>query len=212
MKVAVNPMGHPRRHPDRTIHSHPSPRDQTPGAARLRGRGFGAILPAAAAAPSAGRFASAMEFVRFKHARFSARFPATFRYARSHYWMARDENDPALWRVGFTKFAARMLGELVEARFDLAEGDPVEPGQQIGYVEGFKAASDLYCTMRGKFAGGNPLLDLDACLVRTSPYEDGWLYAVRGEPEPESVDVHGYVAHLEALIEQMQLDPKYADA
>jgi glycine cleavage system H protein len=97
-----------------------------------------------------------------------------------------------------------MLGELVEARYEVNVGAPVASGQNIGYVEGFKAASDLYCVMDGVFAGGNPLLEADACLVKSSPYEDGWLYAVRGEPESASVDVHGYVAHLEALIEKMQ--------
>jgi glycine cleavage system H protein len=145
-----------------------------------------------------------MEFVRFKHARFSARLPAAFRYSPSHYWMVEVVDEPGLWRVGFTKFATRMLGELVEARYEVKVGDPVASGQNIGYVEGFKAASDLYCVMDGAFAGGNPLLEADACLVKSSPYEDGWLYAVRGEPEAGSVDVHGYVAHLEALIEKMQ--------
>lgn len=150
-----------------------------------------------------------MEFVRYKHARFSARFPDSFRYSRSHYWMAQDEGDPELWRVGFTKFATRMLGELVEAQFELKQGEPVESGKPIGHVEGFKAASDLYCVMDGEFAGGNPILDEDACIVRSSPYVDGWLYAVRGDPESESVDVHGYIDHLNAIIEKMQQDPKY---
>lgn len=145
-----------------------------------------------------------MEFVRFKHARFSARLPVAFRYSLSHYWMAEDPEVTGRWRVGFTKFATRMLGELVEARYEVGVGDPVVSGQNIGYVEGFKAASDLYCVMDGAFAGGNPLLEVDACLVKSSPYEDGWLYAVDGEPEEGSVDVHGYVAHLEALIEKMQ--------
>ncbi len=153
-----------------------------------------------------------MEYVRFKHARFSARFPAGFRYSLSHYWMAEDEGEPGLWRVGFTKFATRMLGELVEAQYDVKEGGIVTSGQQIGYVEGFKAASDLYCVMDGTFAGGNPALEIDACIVRSSPYTDGWLYAVRGRPEESSVDADGYIAHLEALIEKMQQDPKYADA
>ena len=152
-----------------------------------------------------------MEFLRFKHARFSARFPATFRYSRSHYWMAEVESEPGLWRVGFTKFATRMLGELVEAQYQVETGDLVSPGQTIGYVEGFKAASDLYCAMSGTFEGGNPLLDIDACVVRSSPYEDGWLYAVRGVPEPESLDAEGYIAHLDYLIDLMQQDPKYAE-
>ncbi len=114
------------------------------------------------------------------------------------------EGDPGVWRVGFSKFASRMLGELVEARFEIPPGDTVESGQQIGYVEGFKAASDLFCVMDGEFAGGNPILEEDACIVKTSPYEDGWLYAVRGEPEESSVDVHGYIEHLNKLINKMQ--------
>lgn len=145
-----------------------------------------------------------MEFARFKHARFSARLPVHFRYSLSHYWMEQQEDDPTVWRVGFTKFATRMLGELVEAQFEVKEGDTVTSGQQIGYVEGFKAASDLFCVMEGDFCAGNPILEVDACIVKTSPYVDGWLYSVKGEPEESSVDVHGYIAHLEKLIEKMQ--------
>lgn len=145
-----------------------------------------------------------MKFVRFKHARFSARLPASFRYSLSHYWMAEEEGSEGVWRVGFTKFATRMLGELVEARYEVASGESVSSGQSIGYVEGFKAASDLFSVMDGAFVSGNPLLEEDACIVRSSTYDDGWLYSVKGEPEEHSVDVHGYVEHLGALIEKMQ--------
>ncbi len=145
-----------------------------------------------------------MEFVRFKHARFSARLPVEFRYSLSHYWMAEEEKNPDTWRVGFTKFATRMLGELVEARFEVEKGGSVSSGQQIGYVEGFKAASDLFCVMDGSFVEGNPILEVDACIVKSSPYVDGWLYSVEGNPEESSVDVHGYVEHLERLINKMQ--------
>lgn len=144
-----------------------------------------------------------LNFVRFKHARFSARFPDSFRYSRSHYWMAQVEDTPGLWRVGFTKFATRMLGELVDCDWKMQEGDLVTPGGNIGWVEGFKAASDVYCVMSGNFVGGNPALKADACIVRSDPYEQGWLYAVRGEPEPESLDVHGYIALLSATIQRM---------
>ena len=145
-----------------------------------------------------------MEFVRFKHARFSARLPSHFRYSLSHYWMVEEEGSEGIWRVGFTKFATRMLGELVEARFEVEKDGAVSSGQQIGYVEGFKAASDLFCVMEGEFEQGNPILDEDACIVKSSPYGDGWLYSVKGDPEETSVDVHGYVEHLEVLIEKMQ--------
>jgi len=142
-----------------------------------------------------------LNFIRFKHARFSARFPDTFRYSRSHYWMS--EVEPGLWRVGFTKFATRMLGELVDCEWKPAEGGAVTPGDNIGWVEGFKAASDVYCVMNGAFAGGNPELKVDACIVRSDPYEQGWLYAVRGEPEAESLDVQGYIELLSGTIQRM---------
>lgn len=144
-----------------------------------------------------------MTTVRYKHARFSARFPADFRYSLSHYWMAPGDEGSCVWRVGFTKFATRMLGELVEANFEPGCGAPVSSGQVIGTVEGFKAASDVYCVMDGAFRGMNPVLREDACIVRSNPYDTGWLYAVEGEPEPGHLDVHGYIEHLDAIIRRM---------
>lgn len=147
---------------------------------------------------------ASLNYVRFKHARFSARFPEGFRYSPSHYWMSQVEGEEGLWHVGFTKFATRMLGELVDSQFPLEIGTPIEPGQTIGSVEGFKAASDVYCVMDGTFAGTNAILQADACIVKSDPYVDGWLYAARGEPEPDSLDVHEYVELLGKIIQKMQ--------
>lgn len=151
-----------------------------------------------------------MELIRFKHARFSTRLPADYLYSPSHYWMARDPQKEDLWKIGFTKFATRMLGELVEAEFEVKVGDSIVAGQQLGWVEGFKAASDVFCTMQGTFQGGNPILDEDACIVRSSPYEEGWLYRAQGEPEAGTMDVHGYIDLLDQTITKMQEDPQYA--
>ena len=97
-----------------------------------------------------------------------------------------------------------MLGELVEAQFKPDVGGPIAPGETIGHVEGFKAASDVLCVMDGTFAGMNPALQIDACIVKSDPYEVGWLYAARGEPEEDSMDVHGYVTLLQETIQKMQ--------
>lgn len=145
-----------------------------------------------------------MDFIRFRHARFSARFPASYRYSPSHYWMAPVAGEGGLWRVGFTKFATRMLGELVDAEFSVEEGTEIHPGQEIGWVEGFKATSDVFSVMSGRFAGKNPELDVDACIVRSDPYIDGWLYAAFGDPEGESMEVDGYVTLLQDTIGRMQ--------
>jgi glycine cleavage system H lipoate-binding protein len=46
-------------------------------------------------------------------------------------------------------------------------------------------------------------LKSDITLLESDPYGRGWLYAVRGRPESESVDVHGYVTILDATIDKM---------
>ena len=51
----------------------------------------------------------------------------------------------AFGTIGFTKFALRMLGDLVELNLPDTPDLPVEVGQTIGWAEGFKAVSDLYC-------------------------------------------------------------------
>jgi glycine cleavage system H protein len=139
--------------------------------------------------------------VHYKRSRFSSRLPADRLYAPSHYWMLQIE--PGLWRIGFTRFATRMLGDMVEFAFKVSPGDPVSVGQEIGTVEGFKALTDIYCAMNGRFAAANPDIERDITLADTDPYNRGWLYSVRGEPDPASTDVHGYVRVLDMTIEKM---------
>jgi glycine cleavage system H protein len=141
------------------------------------------------------------EIVRYKRSRFSARLPVDCLYTRSHYWLRRDP--PGIWRIGLTKFATRMLGDLVEYEISIAPGDAVEVGQGIGWIEGFKAVSDLYAVASGAFAGANPALSGDITLLESDPYGAGWLYAVEGDPEPEALRVHEYVSVLDATIDRM---------
>ena len=153
------------------------------------------------------------ETIRFRHAHFSARFPVGFLYAPSHYWMTPMEEPPQaaasrqrgrVWRVGFTKFATRMLGELVEMVVEVRPGSDVRGGERLGTVEGFKAVSDLYCVMDGKLLGTNAALTAEACLTHADPYGAGWLYEVEGEPAAGHLDVHGYVALLSETIDRLQ--------
>jgi len=141
------------------------------------------------------------EVFAYKRARFATRLPVARRYTLSHFWLREEE--PGVWRIGFAKFAARMLGELVEYEFSVPAGRKVAVGQSIGWVEGFKAVSDIYCVADGDFLGANPALNEDITLVDSDPYERGWFYRVRGVPDPNCVDVHGYVAALDATIDKM---------
>jgi glycine cleavage system H protein len=144
---------------------------------------------------------SPAEPIHYRRSRFSTRLPADRRYTAAHQWL---REDPAgTWRVGYTKFATRMLGDLVELGWSVAAGDSVEVGQTIGWVEGFKAVTDLFCVLEGEFAGANPELEADVTLIDTDPYGRGWLYSVRGRPELESIDVTGYVELLDRTIDRM---------
>lgn len=141
--------------------------------------------------------------LEYKRTRFGTRLPEGILYTRSHYWLAEAPNEPGLWRVGFTKFALRMLGDLVEFQLEPAEKSETEIGARIGWIEGFKAVSDIFSVAQGQFVGANPALRDDITLLESDPYGRGWLYAVHGTPEPEAVDVHGYVGILDATIDKM---------
>ena len=105
--------------------------------------------------------------------------------------------------MGFTKFATRVLGELVEHDFEIASGASLQLGQVIGWVEGFKAVADLYCVGDGHFASGNDGLAANPDLIRRDPYGRGWLYAFHGEPDPNAVDVDGYADVLDLAIDRI---------
>lgn len=139
--------------------------------------------------------------LRYKRARFSARLPADRLYTPGHFWLRKDKGE--VWRVGFTKFALRMLGEAVETGFEVEKGAAIETGQPVGWIEGFKAVSDLYAPFAGVFEGANPELEKDMGLLKADPAGRGWLYAIRGTPGKDCVDVQNYVAVLDATIDKM---------
>ncbi|MDQ3624834.1 MAG: glycine cleavage system protein H [Verrucomicrobiota bacterium] len=137
----------------------------------------------------------------YKRSSFVTHLPVDCLYSPSHFWLARLEGDR--WRVGFTKFATRMLGEIVDLQFEMAEGADVTSGEIIGSIEGFKAISDIYCAVNGRFAGGNPALKDQIELVSTDPYRAGWLYMAEGEPDTKCGDVSSYRALLDGTIDRL---------
>jgi glycine cleavage system H protein len=145
----------------------------------------------------------------YKRARFVTRLPVDRLYSPSHFWIA--EHEAGVWRVGFTRFATRMLGEMVEHEFQLEMGARVASGQIIGWIEGFKAISDIYSIAEGKFAGGNPALLEKIELLSKEPYDAGWLYSIEGKPDSRCTEVDGYVALLDATIDKMLEKEKYSE-
>ncbi|QOV92492.1 glycine cleavage system protein H [Humisphaera borealis] len=145
--------------------------------------------------------------ILYKRNRFQSRLPRKFLYTRSHFWL--EELEPAsdgkapLYKVGFTRFATRMLGEIVEQGFEAKPGSAITVGQTLGWVEGFKALSDVYGVIDGTFEGANTTLNDDPSRIDKDPYYAGWLYLARGTPDPNSTAVDGYMQVLDATIDKM---------
>ena len=144
--------------------------------------------------------------IRYKRSRFATKLPGNRRYTASHFWAMNEE--PNVWVVGMTKFATRMLGDIVEFEFKVEMGERVEVGQRSGWIEAFKALTDIYCVIDGIFERVNPLLEDDITLIDSDPYGKGWLYSVNGNPEVDSVDSEGYVGILDLTIDKMMAESK----
>ena len=139
--------------------------------------------------------------IRYKRCRFTTRLRDDRLYTAGHYWLEPEEE--GLWRVGYTRFAMRMLGEVVDLDFDTKIGATIERGQVLGWLEGFKAITDIFAPVAGQFEGANPALDTDIGLLTIDAHGGGWLFKVRGNPEDQVLDVQGYISLLDATIDNM---------
>ena len=144
--------------------------------------------------------------LNYKRSHFATQLPMDYRYSLSHAWIVPVAD--GRWRIGLTKFATRMLGEMVDHGFEVEPGVKVELGQIIGWVEGFKAISDLFCIGEGEFAGSNPALKEKIALLGKDPYGAGWLYEVTGTPDARCVKVHAYRDHLDRAIDRILAQQK----
>jgi len=145
--------------------------------------------------------------VYYHRSRFTTHLPADRRYSPSHYWLLEEE--PGLWRVGLTKFATRMLGDIVEFEFTAAAGAEIRVGDEIGTIEGLKAVTTIFSAANGRFQSEGDRLRKDVTLAESDPYGEGWLYRLQGSPAADTVDVHGYIAVLDATIDKM-LESRHA--
>ena len=141
------------------------------------------------------------ESLYYRRSRFTTRLPRDRRYSPAHYWLF--EESPGVWRVGLTKFATRMLGDIVEFELSVAPGANLNVGDEIGSIEGLKAVTSVFAAGSGVFMGEGSRLRQDVTLAESDPYGEGWLYRLQGTPAGDAVDVDGYVAILDATIDKM---------
>jgi glycine cleavage system H protein len=140
--------------------------------------------------------------LNYRRCRFVTQLPWDYLYSTDHSWIHRAQGER--WRVGLTKFGTRLLGETVEHGFAIGIGAPIVPGQVIGWIEGFKAISDLVCIAQGTFAGPNHALQTDITLLNRDPYGAGWIYEVDGQPDVQCLPVKAYAAFLDQTIDRLR--------
>ncbi len=141
------------------------------------------------------------EFLSYKRARFVTELPVNYLYSPGHFWIGRQAE--RVFRVGLTKFGTRMLGEMVDYGFEAAPGSNIAPGLVIGWIEGFKAVSEIFCIAEGQFVEVNPALEKNIALVNHEPYGAGWLYSIKGAPDASCMEVHGYAKLLDQTIDRL---------
>ena len=140
--------------------------------------------------------------ISYRRSRFSTKLPDDRLYTPSHFWLR--EIEPGIWRVGVTRFAQRMLGDLVEYGFEVKSDAPVELGEIVGWIEAFKATTDVFCVGEGKFHRENPILAKEPRKFDIDPYSEGWLYEFHCTPDPNAVDATGYTKLLDLAIDKIQ--------
>jgi glycine cleavage system H protein len=130
----------------------------------------------------------------FMMGRSPAFLPTDRHYARNHMWVQGGE---AGYRVGLSAYAVKLLGDLRHLDWAIEAGATITTGQQIGFIEGSKATSDLYAPMAGKVRELNDAVVADPTLLNSNLYDTGWLLVMRGSGEG-LLSPEDYFSHLEA--------------
>jgi glycine cleavage system H protein len=99
--------------------------------------------------------------------------PNNMRFTDSHEWIQPQEDGSVI--VGITDYAQTSLGELVYVELPDVD-DVIDADEDCAVIESVKAASDIYCPLKGQVLEVNEHLESNPGLVNESPYEKGWLF------------------------------------
>lgn len=135
----------------------------------------------------------------FLMGKYEAHIPQDRRYVRSHMWF---QSDGAIYRVGFTAFAVRMLQDVYFLDWTVEPGE-VRAKQEIGEIESSKAVSTLHAPADGTLIRFNRTLMKDPAAINADNYGTGWLFEFEPK-DPALISADDYIRHLEGTWEETQ--------
>lgn len=123
--------------------------------------------------------------------------PEGLKYSTTHEW-ARLEDGTAV--VGITDHAQSELGDIVYVELPQV-GAKLSQGDMFGTVESVKTVSDLMSPVSGEVVRVNDALPDAPEMVNDSPYEQGWMIAVKLD-NPSELDGLMSAGQYEAFIQE----------
>lgn len=105
--------------------------------------------------------------------------PTDRQYTEEHEWLLTTE--PGVYRVGITDYAQDALGDIVFVELP-AVGKKIGRGEVVAEVESTKSVGEVYAPCSGEIVAVNSTVTGKPELVNSSPYEEGWLFAVKADP------------------------------
>ena len=97
------------------------------------------------------------------------------KFTEDHEWL-KIEGDVAT--VGITEHAAEQLGDLVFV--ELPEvGAALDKGEAAATLESVKAASDVYCPLKGEIVEVNEAIVNDPSIVNSDAQGAGWFFRLK---------------------------------
>ena len=103
-------------------------------------------------------------------------YPTDLKYTKDHEW-ARDEGDGVI-KIGITSYAVDQLGDVTLVDLP-STGSEVGAHDRFGDIESVKTVSELFAPVAGEIIEVNGELEDQPELVNESPYDQGWMVAIK---------------------------------
>lgn len=101
-------------------------------------------------------------------------------YTKAHEWIKLDGETAV---VGITEHAQEELGDITFVELPEVDNE-YQQGADCAEIESVKAASDIYMPVTGTIAAINEDLEDSPEKVNEDPYQQGWLFQIKGiDPE-----------------------------